>query len=82
MSSETFWNSQEQARKVVGEVRSLKAQLDPLTQAVKDFEDAKVAYEMSREAGDKDLLAEADRSLFQLSARMNQIEQRDRKSVV
>ena len=38
------------------------------------FEDAKVAYQMSREAGDKDLLTEADEQLFQLQAKMAKVE--------
>lgn len=41
---------------------------------VKDFEDAKLAYQMSKEVGDKDLLAEADAQLFNLQARMEKVE--------
>jgi peptide chain release factor 2 len=40
------------------------------------FEDARTAYEMSREAGDKDLLAEADGALFSLQAKMDSVELR------
>ncbi|GJQ31096.1 MAG: peptide chain release factor 2 [Phycisphaerae bacterium] len=76
MGSESFWNDQARARKIVSSVKTLKAQLDPLTQVIKGFEDAKLAYEMSREAGDKDLLAEADESLFQLVSKMERVEQR------
>ncbi len=74
MSSENFWNNQTAARKVVDESKLLKAQLEPLAGAMRDFEDAKTAYEMSREAGDKDLLAEADAALFKLVERMDRIE--------
>ena len=38
------------------------------------FEDATVAYQMSKEAGDKDLLAEADEQLFQIQGKMAKVE--------
>lgn len=77
MGSEGFWNNQDRAKKVVSSVKTLKAQIDPLTNLTKDFEDAKVAYEMSREGGgDKDLLAEADQQLFELVTRMEKVELR------
>ncbi|GMV24218.1 MAG: peptide chain release factor 2 [Phycisphaerae bacterium] len=41
---------------------------------MKDFEDARLAYQMSKEAGDKDLLAEADQQLFELTSRMGKVE--------
>ncbi len=74
MSGEGFWNSQERAKKVVARVKGLKAQTEPLSGAMRKFEDAKVAYEMSREAGDAELLKEADEQLFQLERMMQRIE--------
>lgn len=74
MASEGFWDNQDAAKKIVGKVRALKAQLEPLTNVIKDFEDAKLGYEMSKEAGDKDLLAEADEALFGLASRMDRVE--------
>jgi len=76
MGSETFWNSQDRAQKVLGSIRGLKSQIDGLSSVIRDFEDAKLAHEMSREAGDKDLLAEADEQLFKLVARMEKVELR------
>ena len=75
MASEGFWNSQEKAKRTVGEVKTLKAQCDPLTAVMRAFEDAKLGYEMSKEVGDKDLLAEADEALFKLTTRMEAVEQ-------
>src|ERR1043165_214028 len=69
MGESDFWNSQERAKKIVAELKSLKAQVEPLRDVVARFEDAKVGYQMSREAGDKDLLKEADEQLFQLQAK-------------
>ncbi|HEX8875602.1 MAG TPA: peptide chain release factor 2 [Phycisphaerales bacterium] len=74
MNGAGFWDSQERAKKVVAEVKGLKAMLEPLRNAIRDFDDAKTAYEMSKEAGDKDLLAEADTQLFGLVSRMEKIE--------
>ncbi len=74
MSEPGFWDAQQKARKVVNEVKTLKAQTDPLALVIKEFDDARLAYEMSRETGDKDLLAEADSVLFKLQDRMAKVE--------
>lgn len=74
MNEASFWDNQVAAKKVVAEVKTLKAQIDPLASAIKDFEDAKLGYEMAKEAGDKDLLSEADEQLFGLVGRMEKIE--------
>ncbi len=74
MASEGFWNSQEKAKKVVAQKKALAALIDPLAAVIKDFDDARVAYEMSKEGGDKDLLAEADEALFRLVPRMEKVE--------
>lgn len=74
MAEESFWNSQDAAKKVVAEKKQLSAMITPLTDAISDFEDAKLAYEMAKEAGDKDLLKEADDKLFALSAHMEKVE--------
>jgi peptide chain release factor 2 len=74
MGAADFWDDPEAAKSVVSEMKLLKAQVEPLRRVVADFEDAKVAYEMSREAGDDDLLAEADGQLFDLLGRMDKVE--------
>lgn len=74
MASGDFWDSQEKARRTVAEVKQIKAQTDPLGGVIRDFEDAKVGYELAKESGDRDLLAEADESLFKLTSRMEKVE--------
>ncbi len=74
MQATDFWDNPEAAKGVVAEMKSLKAQVDPLAGVMDQFENARVAYEMAREAGDRDLLAEADESLFALQARMQRVE--------
>ncbi len=74
MGAEGFWDNQSRARKVVGEVKTLKAQVVPLSEAIASLNDAKVGYDMAKEAGDADLLAEVDESLYQLGLKMERIE--------
>ncbi len=66
MESADFWNTQSQAQKIVQELKGLKAQVDPLKAVIVEFEDARLAYEMAKSEGDKDLLAEADQKLFEI----------------
>lgn len=74
MAGAGFWDSQDRAKKVVAQAKALKAQTTPIREAGTSLDDAKTAYQMAREAGDKDLLTEADETLFKLSARMGKIE--------
>lgn len=82
MEGAEFWNNQSAAQKVVQELKQLKAQFDPLKSVIADFEDAKLAYAMAKDAGDAEFLKEADQKLFELygkpeqgvQGRMNKIE--------
>jgi peptide chain release factor 2 len=74
MGEPGFWDAMGAAQKVVGEVKTLKAMVEPLGRIMAEFEDARLAYQMSKDAGDKDLLAEADEALFGLQARMEKVE--------
>ncbi|MFI4881519.1 MAG: peptide chain release factor 2 [Phycisphaerales bacterium JB064] len=74
MGKTDFWDDPDQAKKVVGELKLIKAQIAPLDKVIGAFEDAQVAYEMAREGDDKDLLAEADEALFELETKMDKVE--------
>jgi peptide chain release factor 2 len=74
MGAEGFWDKPDAAKKLVAQLKSLKAQVEPLRTLIAGFEDARTAYEMSREGGDKELLAEADEQLFTLRGRMEKVE--------
>ena len=76
MGAADFWDNQEKAKEIVGELKIIKAQVKPVQEVVAEFEDAKLAYEMSREAGDKDLLEEADASLASILEKMELVETR------
>ncbi len=74
MNQAEFWNNPKEAQKTIDALKVVRAQVEPLEQAIASLEDAKVGYQLSKEAGDKDLLAEADEQLFRLAAAMAQIE--------
>ncbi|MCA9303665.1 MAG: PCRF domain-containing protein, partial [Phycisphaerales bacterium] len=74
MGAMDFWDDQEAAQAVVGELKRIKVQIAPIRAASSDFEDAKLAYEMSREDSDQELLKEADAQLYELQSRMDTIE--------
>lgn len=74
MGSDGFWNDQTAAQAVVAEMKLLRAQTEPIRKAWESLEEARLALEMSKEAGDADLLAEADQKLFELRKSMDKIE--------
>ncbi len=74
MNATDFWDDQSAAQETVTELKRIKAQTGPLGEVQEAFEDAKVAYEMSREAGDEELLAEADQTLFDVEKKMQKVE--------
>jgi peptide chain release factor 2 len=76
MGETDLWNNAERAQKIVADLKLIKAQIDPITAASAELDDAKVGYELAKEAGDADMLAEADKALFDLQATMQKIEQR------
>jgi len=75
MGAGDFWNNPKAAQKTISDLKVVRAQVDPLEALIKGFDDARVGYEMAREADDKELLAEADEALFRLRADMERVEQ-------
>ncbi|MCB9848922.1 MAG: peptide chain release factor 2 [Phycisphaeraceae bacterium] len=74
MSSADFWDNQDKAQKTVAELKTIKAQIGPVEDALETLEEARVAWEMGKEAGDDDLIAEADQTLFGLEPVIDKIE--------
>jgi len=74
MAATDFWDEQDKAQRTIAELKTIKAQITPATKATLALEEAKVAYEMGKEAGDKDLIAEADEALFNLQSTIGKIE--------
>lgn len=75
MGSGDFWNDPKEAQKVIADLKVIRAQIEPLEALITGFDDARVAYDMAREASDKDLLTEADEALFRLQTDMGKVEQ-------
>ena len=74
MNEADFWNNQAAAQKVINKYQQLKAQTEPLEEALAQFEEAEVTYELAKEADDQELLTEADEQLFELTKRMDKVE--------
>ncbi len=74
MGEADLWDNPDKAKAVVADLKAVKAQVSSLREVISDFDDAKLAYEMSREEGDAELLAEADEQLFKLLRRMDKVE--------
>jgi peptide chain release factor 2 len=74
MNEADFWSNQQNAQKTIEEYKLVKAQTQPLEELMAGFEDARVGYELAREAGDKELLAETDDKLYQLTQQMERVE--------
>ncbi len=74
MGAADFWDSPDDAQDVVKELKIIKAQLTPLREASDTLDEAKVAYELSKESGDADLLTEADEQLYTLQETMDSLE--------
>jgi peptide chain release factor 2 len=74
MGAEGFWDNQEAARAVVGEVKILKATIDPLESLLTEIDDCRAMIQLGEEAGDAETLQEADRTLTALEAKGERLE--------
>jgi peptide chain release factor 2 len=69
-----FWDNQQAARKVVGELKTIKAAVDPMQGLLSAMEDLRALYQLGEEAGEAETLAEADRTLLELERRTEKVE--------
>ncbi|MDB5174964.1 MAG: Peptide chain release factor 2 [Phycisphaerales bacterium] len=74
MGEPGFWDHQETAQGVVGEMKTLKAAIDPVEDLLRGLDDVKAMYELGTEAGDAETIAEADRTLSDLEAGGDKVE--------
>jgi peptide chain release factor 2 len=74
MGEEGFWNNQDTAKSIVGEVKILKAVIEPVEAMLRDIDDCKALYDLGSEAGDAASLEEADRTLTTLEQRAEKVE--------
>lgn len=74
MGEPGFWDNQDKAKSVVGEVKVLKAVIEPIDNILREIEDLKALRDLAEEANDQPSREEADRMLSQLEARGEKIE--------
>lgn len=74
MEAPTFWNNQEQAQKLVGELRVLKASLKPLDELAKGADDLAALIELADEDESGELDAEVRTALDDLRKKLDAAE--------
>jgi len=74
MGETSFWDNQETAKGVVGELKALKAMTEPIVGLMRGIDDVRAMYELGDEAGDAETLTEADQSLGTLEKRFERVE--------
>ena len=74
MGQEGFWDNPEAAKGVVAEMKTLKAQAEPVEAMLRGIDDVRAMYQLGEEAGDAETIAEADRLLTELEARGEKVE--------
>lgn len=72
MAAADFWGNQERARDVVGQLKSVKAVLKPLEEAIKAADDLATLVEMAQE--DEDLAGEVPDALQSLERTVEELE--------
>ena len=74
MSDPSFWDSQEEAQKVIGENNDLKSSVDEYHKLAEKHEDLEVSYELVKEDGDKELEEELQSGVKELVGELNDFE--------
>ncbi len=74
MNKPGFWDQPDRARKLVSELKTLRAQVEPVRELLAQLEDAQVLLELSEEEGDDESRAELLRHLEQMRDRLDRVE--------
>jgi peptide chain release factor 2 len=74
MGEAGFWDHQETAKGVVGEMKAIKAATEPVEELLRAIDDCRALFQLGEEAGDADTLAEADQVLADLERRGDKVE--------
>ncbi len=76
MNAADFWNDQDAAQKVIGRMKALKAQVEPVRALLEQIDEAALLWEMAEEEGDQDAREEVDKQLVELEKTMEKVELR------
>lgn len=74
MEQPGFWDNSDTAQKVVGELKGLRAQVEPVQDLLKRVEDAEVLMELAGEEDSDDARAEVDRELHTIEQKIDRVE--------
>jgi len=74
MGQPGFWDNQDKARSVVGEMKTLKAVIEPVQALLARAEDARALLDLAREANDAESFAELDGELGKLQDELGRVE--------
>jgi peptide chain release factor 2 len=74
MAQPGFWDAPDGARSVVQELKSLRAQVEPVQELIQRCDDAAVLLELAREQGDEESAAELQRELERLAEKTERVE--------
>ena len=74
MERSGFWDNQEKAQAVVGEMKALRALVDPVQDVLERIEEAPVLLELATEQDDAQAAREVDNELDALTKRIDQVE--------
>lgn len=69
-----FWDDQQKAQVVIGELNSLKDQVNELYDLNETFENLELTYELVKEEDDKELQEELEDELKEMAKRLNEFE--------
>ncbi|GAG11237.1 unnamed protein product, partial [marine sediment metagenome] len=76
MSAPNFWDNPESAQKVVAQLKTLKATIEPVADLSRKIEDLQALHELGAEADDEATLREAAEEAEALSAELERVELR------
>ena len=74
MGAADFWNNQDKANAVIDELKTIKAQIEPLQAARQTIEDAALLWEMAAEADDQATRQEVDGQIDAIARELDQLE--------
>jgi peptide chain release factor 2 len=74
MSADGFWDHPDAAQGVVAEMKAIKSAVEPVQALLEGLQDVRAMYELGTEAGDAEMMGEADAALADLEQRYAQVE--------
>lgn len=74
MAAPGFWDVQENAQKVVQELKGLRAKVEPVEEAIQGCDDAGVLIELADEQGDEESRHELERAIDELTRKIDRVE--------